>query len=120
MTNGELADQLVELVDSPTSLDSFIAGLDDGTVMSVAPALKQRALYYLQRDAPLALEIAELILRLGRLRDLPLVSALGLQTKAIALTLAQREFEEALRLFAASEAIYREEDQELEIGKPIR
>ena len=116
MANVDLADQLIELVDSPSSAQRFVSSLDDEALLAVAPALKGQALYYLQRDAPVAMAIAELILNIGEWRSLGQIRALGLQTKAIVLTLSQREFEAALTLFAKSEAIYQQYNKELEIA----
>ena len=116
MANVDLADQLIELVGSPSSAQRFVSDLDDKALLAVAPTLKGEALFYLQRDTPVALAIAELILNIGEWRDIAQIRALGLQTKAIVLTLSQREFEEALNLFAKSEEIYRRDNNELEIA----
>ena len=116
MTNDELADQLVELVGSPPAAQSFVSYLEDEQLTAVSTELKNRALFYLRRDAPLALNIADLMLDIANWREKPRIRALGLQTKAILLTLSQREFETALDLFAESEAIYQAYNEELQIA----
>jgi len=116
MEPDDVVDQLVNLVDSHKTARSAVAQLEADEIMAVSADLKERALYYLPRDAPRALAIAELILNIGGWQDTPRIRALGLQTKAIALTLSQREFDTALDLFAESEAIYRSYDDELEIA----
>ena len=116
-----IVDQLVELVDSNQN-DSFQAArkavlqLETNEIESITADLKQRALFYLRRDAPKAIAIADLILNIGEWRDTPTVRALGLQTKATTLTLSQHDFEAALDLYAESEAIYKNLDADLDIA----
>ncbi len=116
MKPDAVVDQLVDLINSEQDTKPAVARLDAEELMAVSADLKRRALFYLRRDAPKALAIAELILNIGGWRDTPRIRALGLQTKAIALTLALREFEAALDLFAESEAIYQSYDDELDIA----
>ncbi len=117
MTNVELADRLVELVHSPSIALSIVAELSDEELLAVSSRLKARSLFYLRREAPKALAIAELIQLIGLERQLPVFHALGLQTEAIVLTLSQREFEEALALYAAAEKIFLRHDEHLEIAR---
>ncbi len=112
MANDGLVDQLIELVDFPEKAKHLVSNVADETLEVAGPQLKGKVLFYLQRDAPTALAIADLIIKIGEWRNLPRVTALGLQTKAIALTLSQREFEEALDLFEQSEAIYARYNEE--------
>ncbi len=113
---ADIVDQLVAQVDTVQAARATIAHLQPEELDDVSAELKQRALFFLRRDAPQALAIADLILHIADWHELPRVRALGLQTKAIALTLALGEFEEALDLFAESESIYRSYDDELEIA----
>ena len=116
MYSNELVDQLVDLVDSKEAAERTVAEIESKDLMAVSSELRKRAIYFLRRDAGLALAIADLILNIGDWRAAPNLRALGLQTKAIALTLSQREFEAALELFAESEAIYEAYDNELDIA----
>jgi CHAT domain-containing protein len=116
MTNDDLVNQLIELVDSPNAAKSIVTNLEDEPLTAVTAGLKKQALFYLQRDASTALAIAELILNIAGWQDKPLIRALGLQTKATVLTLSQREYEKALDLFAESEALYQADHRELEIA----
>ncbi len=116
MANDDLVDQLIGLVNSPLEAKLFVTALDEESVTVVASGLNKHAMYNLQRDAALALAIAELIIHIGRWRDHALTRALGLQCKAIVISNSQREFEAALALFTESEAIFKAYDEELEIA----
>lgn len=116
MTSDAIVAQVVAFVDSQQSVQAVIAQLNDDDVLQVAQGLKQQVLYYLRSDAPKAFALTQTILDIADCRALPQVYALGLQTKAISLTLLQREYETALTLFAESEAIYAAVGDELSIA----
>ena len=59
---GDVVEQLVSLADSTQAAKSTIAGLPAEDLYAVGAGLKQRALFFLRRDAPQALAIASLIL----------------------------------------------------------
>jgi len=116
MTNDDLVDQLIELVDSPYAARSYVTTLDDQALKDVAAELNKRARFQLQRDAPSALKITQLIFDIAEWRGSARIRALALQTKGMVLTHSKREFEAALDLYAESEAIYKIYDDELEIA----
>ncbi|MDX1417599.1 MAG: tetratricopeptide repeat protein, partial [Candidatus Promineifilaceae bacterium] len=116
MTADDIVDQLVDLVDSHEAAKSAVAQLDTEDIVDITADLKQRALYYLRRDGPKALAIADLILNIGEWRQTPSIRALGLQTKATTLTLSQGEFEAALDLYEESEEIYKQYGADLDIA----
>ena len=116
MAFTDIVDQLVELVDTHQDARSTVAQLEANDIVDITAELKQRTLFYLRRDAPKALAIAELIFNIGEWSEIPTVRALGLQTKATALTLSQREFKTALDLYAESEAIYNNYGADLDIA----
>lgn len=116
MALDDVVARLVDLAGSPPAARLAIAQLQPEERLPVAEGLKRQTLFQVRRDAPRALAIADLILHIAASCDDPLVRALGLQTKAIALTLLEREYEQALELFRASEAIYAEHHDELAIA----
>ncbi len=115
-TSEDIVDHLVELVDSHQAARNAVSQLNREEIIDLTAGLKQRALYYLRRDANKAIAIAELIYNIGEWRDEPTVLALGLQTKATVLTVSKREFETALDLYTKSEAIYKAYDADLNIA----
>ncbi len=116
MASDHLVDQFENMVDSEDEAKSAVSILNADEITQVSGELKQRALFYLRRDGQRALAIADLIYNIGQWSETPGVQALGLQTKATALTISQREFEEALRLYEQSEAIYKEHGNDLDIA----
>ena len=117
MVSNDLVDKLVDLVDNPQEVNSAVTRLKMADAAEISAELKQRALFYLRRDGPKALAIADLISSIGEWSQDPAIQALGLQTKATALTVSQREFETALDLFAQSEALYQEQGADLDIAR---
>lgn len=117
MSLDDVVDKLVGLVDSERATRTIVAQLEIDDLITVAEGLKRQVLFYLRSDAPKAAQISDLILSIVDWRqDAPLVRALGLQTKAIVLTLANREYKAALDLFDESNAIYAEHENELGIA----
>lgn len=116
MESDQLVDHLEFLVENQGDVRSVVAGLDTAEIEAITVDLKQRALFYLRREGPKALAIADLIFNIGEWSNNPNIRALGLQTKATTLTISQREFETALRLYEESEAIYKESGADLEIA----
>ncbi len=117
MRLDDVVDKLVGLVDSERASQTIVAQLEIDDLLTVAEGLKRQVLFYLRSDALRASQITDLILSIVNWRqDAPLVRALGLQTKAIVLTLAEREYEAALDLFDESNAIYAKHEHELGIA----
>ncbi len=116
MNVDSLVTQLVDLADTPGAAKKTVEELGADEILPVAEGLKRQTLFYARRTGPKAVAIAELILKMADWREEPLVRALGLQTKAIAYTLLDRDYDQALDLFSASEAIYAEHDDELSIA----
>ncbi len=116
MTPDEAVARLLDTLDSPQESQAITAQLKTDDLMPTAEGLKRQVLFYLPKDAPKATQIADRILDMAAWQQAPLVEALGLQTKAIALTLLDREYETALTLFDQSNAIYTKHNDDLSIA----